>query len=117
MNALTYAIEKGNKEIIKTLLSQRSIKISEDNKEKLNQDIKFLHTLLNSIASKLKQSSTNQFVYQSIEERFLYYLKYYCYGSLKSIEEATNYLHCSRRQLQRILKKLCDEGKMIKEGK
>ena len=35
-------------------------------------------------------------------------LKYYCYGSLKSIEEATNYLHCSRRQLQRILKKLCD---------
>lgn len=44
-------------------------------------------------------------------------LKYYCYGSLKSIEEATNYLHCSRRQLQRILKKLCDEGKMIKEGK
>lgn len=88
-----------------------------DNKEKLNQDIKFLHTLLNSIASKLKQSSTNQFVYQSVEERFLYYLKYYCYGSLKSIEEATNYLHCSRRQLQRILKKLCDEGKMIKEGK
>ena len=44
-------------------------------------------------------------------------LKYYCYGSLKSIEEATNYLHCSRRQLQRILNKLCDEGKMIKEGK
>ena len=44
-------------------------------------------------------------------------LKYYCYGSLKSIEEATNYLHCSRRQLQRILKKLCDEGKIIKEGK
>lgn len=58
-----------------------------------------------------------EFVYQSVEERFLYYLKYYCYGSLKSIEEATNYLHCSRRQLQRILKKLCDEGKMIKEGK
>ena len=46
-----------------------------DNKEKLNQDIKFLHTLLNSIASKLKQSSTNQFVYQSVEDRFLYYLK------------------------------------------
>lgn len=37
MNALTYAIEKGNKEIIKTLLSQRSIKISEDNKEKLKE--------------------------------------------------------------------------------
>ena len=102
-----------------------------DNKEKLNQDIKFLHTLLNSIASKLKQSSTNQFVYESVEERFLYYLnnansmaaglnyylKYYCYGSLKSIEEATNYLHCSRRQLQRILKKLCDENILIKEGK
>ena len=48
-----------------------------DNKEKLNQDIKFLHTLLNSVACKLKQSSTNLFVYQSIEERFLYYLKFF----------------------------------------
>ena len=86
-------------------------------KENLNQDFQFLHTLLNSIAAKLKQSSTNQFVYQSVEERFLHYIHYYCKGSLKSIEEAINYLHCSRRQLQRILKKLCDEEKIIKEGK
>ncbi len=86
-------------------------------KEELNQDFQFLHTLLNSIASKLKQSSTNQFVYQSVEERFLYYMNYYCGGSLSSIEEATSYLHCSRRQLQRVLKKLCDEEIIIKEGK
>mgnify|MGYP004561555761 FL=1 len=86
-------------------------------KKNLNQDLRFLHTLLNSIASKLKQSSTNQFVYQSVEERFLHYIHYYCEDSLKSIEEATNYLHCSRRQLQRILKKLCDENILIKEGK
>ena len=86
-------------------------------KESLNQDFQFLHTLLNSIAAKLKQSSTNQFVYQSVEERFLHYIHYYCKCSLKSIEEAINYLHCSRRQLQRILKKLCDEEKIIKEGK
>lgn len=86
-------------------------------KESLNQDFQFLHTLLNSIAAKLKQSSTNQFVYQSVEERFLHYIHYYCKGSLKSVEEAINYLHCSRRQLQRILKKLCDEEKIIKEGK
>lgn len=86
-------------------------------KKNLNQDLQFLHTLLNSIASKLKQSSTNQFVYQSVEERFLHYMHYYCEDSLKSIEEAINYLHCSRRQLQRILKKLCDENILIKEGK
>lgn len=86
-------------------------------KEKLNQDFLFLHTLLNSIASKLKQSSTNQFVYQSVEEHFLYYMNYYCGGSLSSIEEAISYLHCSRRQLQRVLKKLCDEEIIIKEGK
>lgn len=86
-------------------------------KESLNQDFQFLHTLLNSIASKLKQSSTNQFVYQSVEERFLHYIRYYCKGTLKSIEDATSYLHCSRRQLQRVLKRLCDEEKIIKEGK
>lgn len=44
-------------------------------------------------------------------------MHYYCEDSLKSIEEAINYLHCSRRQLQRILKKLCDENILIKEGK
>ena len=86
-------------------------------KEGLNQDLQFLHTLLNSIASKLKQSSTNQFVYQSVEERFLYYMRYYCHGTLKSIKEATSYLHCSQRQLQRVLKKLCDEEIIVREGK
>ncbi|MDO5813189.1 MAG: Crp/Fnr family transcriptional regulator [Bacillota bacterium] len=100
----------------KTKVKTLALSLKED-KESLNQDFQFLHTLLNSIASKLKQSSTNQFVYQSVEERFLYYMHYYCKGSLSSIEEATNYLHCSRRQLQRVLKKLCDEGRIIKEGK
>lgn len=100
----------------KTKVKTLALSLKED-KESLNQDLQFLHTLLNSIAAKLKQSSTNQFVYQSVEERFLYYMHYYCKGSLSSIEEATNYLHCSRRQLQRVLKKLCDEGRIIKEGK
>ena len=70
--------------------------------------------LLESKDGKIHISGNNA---NSMAAGLNYYLKYYCYGSLKSIEEATNYLHCSRRQLQRILKKLCDEGKMIKEGK
>ena len=76
---LTLVLTLGFSNAVSAKTKVKTLALSlKDNKEKLNQDIKFLHTLLNSIASKLKQSSTNQFVYQSIEERFLYYLKYYC---------------------------------------
>lgn len=89
----------------------------DDYKECLENDILFLHTLLKSIAQKLNRSSTNQFVHQSVEEKLIYYMKYYCKGSMQGIEKATRYLHCSRRQLQRVLKKFCDEEVIIKEGK
>ena len=36
---------------------------------------------------------------------------------LEGIEHATLRLRCSRRQLQRVIKDLCDQGLVVKVGK
>ena len=57
-------------------------------------------------------------VVATIEERLLLYMRNECpFYELKGIEAATMQLRCSRRQLQRILKKLCMEKKIEKTGK
>ncbi|MCD7809566.1 MAG: cyclic nucleotide-binding domain-containing protein [Erysipelotrichaceae bacterium] len=83
--------------------------------EELNHDVKFLHLLLSSYSNKLIQASTMNTIAPTIEERVLLYFQ--TNYQLKGIEKASIQLHCSRRQLQRVLKKLCDNNKIKKIGK
>lgn len=84
----------------------------------LDRDIDFLHLLLSSIAYKFSSFSTLHRKNITVEDRLLMYMETFCEnGTLSGIEEATMQLHCSRRQLQRILKKLCDEKKIEKTKK
>lgn len=86
--------------------------------EALNQDLRFLHVLLQSFLNKLKIFSSINVVALTIEERVLLYMKTLSTnGELQGVESATVQLRCSRRQLQRVLKKLCDEGAVEKLGK
>ncbi len=87
-------------------------------RSKLDQDPGFLRMILSSIAFKfsLFSSMHNQSI--SIEERLLMYMETFCKGGILSgVEEATVQLHCSRRQLQRVLKKLCEDNQIEKLGK
>ena len=87
-------------------------------REKLWNDPRFLHTLLDSLSSKLTRIAFTEGVSATVEERVLNYLRDFCDdGSLKGINNATYMLRCSRRQLQRVLRKLCDEGRLQKDGK
>lgn len=87
-------------------------------RERLSADVRFLHTLLDSYAEKLQLFSFLDAQTVTIEERVLVYLENYCPGGeLVGIEEAVLRLRCSRRQLQRVLKSLCEEGKVMKTGK
>ena len=53
-----------------------------------------------------------------LEERLLSYVRYGCEDSvMEGIERATYSLHCSRRQLHRLLAKLCGEGRLERIGK
>ncbi len=81
----------------------------------LHHDIQFLHILLDSYSKKLIQASTLNTIAPTIEERVLLYMN--ANHQLDGIEKATIQLHCSRRQLQRVLKKLCENNKIEKIGK
>ncbi len=83
--------------------------------DNLHHDIQFLHILLDSYSKKLIQASTMNTVAPTIEERVLLYMN--TNQQLDGIEKATIQLHCSRRQLQRVLKKLCENNKIKKIGK
>ena len=54
----------------------------------------------------------------SLTERVMSYMKYKCdYGVLKGIEQAAFHLHCSARQLQRVLNQSESAGLVKKIGK
>ena len=55
---------------------------------------------------------------QTLEEKVLLYLnEIWPSHQITSVNAAMVSLHCSRRQLQRVLKKLCDEGVLEKNGR
>lgn len=82
----------------------------------LEQDTRFLHLLLRSLADKLELFSTMDNVAGTLEERVLAYLA--APGAqIRGMDAATMRLRCSRRQLQRVLQKLCAEGRLQKVGR
>lgn len=84
----------------------------------LQRDVRFLHTLLRSYEQKLQLFAFVDAQAATIEERVLLYMQNFCPGrELWGIEGAVLQLRCSRRQLQRVLQKLCAEGKIQKIGK
>ena len=84
----------------------------EENQLRLNQDLKFLHFLLNSLVDKLHNKSTNEIMNQSVEEKVMNYME--LHPTLDNVSVACRNLHCSRRQLQRVLKKLCEDKRIVR---
>lgn len=84
----------------------------------LDRDVKFLHLLLRSYAGKFHTMATLEASAKTIEERVLLYMRHVCpNGEIGGIVTALLQLRCSRRQLQRVLKKLCEENTVEKVGK
>lgn len=91
---------------------------TEEYRSSLNKDISFLHLLLSSYAEKIRLFTTLDTVTTGLVERVLLYLESISKtNSISGMEEAVLKLRCSRRQLQRVLKKLCAEGKVVKTGR
>lgn len=84
----------------------------------LERDITFLHVLLESYAEKVRLSSMLDISAQSLEEKVMRYLA--CISKdheINGTEKTAMVLKCSRRQLQRVLQKLCMEEKIEKVGR
>lgn len=84
----------------------------------LLNDNAFLRFLSHSIARKLFLFSQSEATFSNFEEKLLHYMQFECpEQQFQGVEAATIHLHCSRRQLQRILKSLTERNVVEKVGK
>lgn len=89
-----------------------------ENQRILENDPVFLRFVLGQLAGKLSLSAVMTASAQTLEEKVLFFLrKVQADHAISSVNHALQALHCSRRQLQRVLKRLCDEGLIIKIGR
>ena len=89
-----------------------------DVRSQLENDPVFLRFLLSSAALKLEQITLSMTEPKDLTERLLHYIDSQCdNGVLSGVGIAAAALQCSRRQLQRILKQLCDEGILCRSAK
>lgn len=83
-------------------------------REILKSDRRFLYLIGSVLAEKLQNFSVNVAESQTLEERVVNHLRYYCPGGeMNGLERTAFRLHCSSRQLQRVLNRL--EEKQIVE--
>lgn len=89
-----------------------------ENLDILENDPVFLRFVLGQLAGKLSLSAVMTASAQTLEEKVLFFLrKVQTDHAISSVNHALQALHCSRRQLQRVLKRLCDEGLVVKVGR
>lgn len=89
-----------------------------ENREELLDNSGFLQIICKSLSEKLASLTALDAAPCSLQQRVLSYMKYKCErGILKGIEKEAFHLHCSSRQLQRVLNELEREGKVEKIGK
>ena len=87
-------------------------------REALSRDLRFLHSLLGSVASKFTRSADGDLYAATLEERVLRYLRDEVPAhEIHEVETLLYQLRCGRRQLQRVLRKLCDDGALVRLGK
>ena len=90
----------------------------QENRSMLENDQIFLRFVLTQLAEKLSLSSQLDVITQTLEEKLLFYLSNVEPNhEISSVSQTLQVLHCSRRQLQRVLKSLCDNNILIKKGR
>ena len=84
----------------------------------LENDNRFLRFLLDTMAQRMTASMHIRSDMVSAEQALLAYLRWRCPNhSITNVSEAAFHMNYSRRQLQRVLKTLTDQGILIRTGK
>lgn len=87
-------------------------------RSKLSEDPAFLRFLLKSIVEKMEMISSETRETTDVESKVLYYISHQSPShKIIGIEKTAQEINCSRRQLERVLKKLCAESILAKEKK
>lgn len=89
-----------------------------DSKNKLLENVTFLRVLSKALSERIKSMALQDASPSSLSERVISYMTYISNDkTLKGVEKTAYQLHCSPRQLQRILNNLKESGKIKKIGK
>lgn len=87
-------------------------------KDKLLHNIAFLQLMATTMANKISAMTNADAAPSSLSERILNYIKFKCDNHvLSGIEKTAFRLHCSSRQLQRILNQFEKDNVVTKIGK
>lgn len=90
----------------------------DDNREALLNNAAFLRVVAESLTGKMAAITMKDAAQPSLPERVCAYLRYKCEnGVFRGVEAAAFHLHCSPRQLQRVLNALERDGTVRKIGK
>lgn len=86
--------------------------------KELLENIPFMQLIASNMAKKIVSIMNQEAIYSSLSDRVLNYMRYKCPDmTLRGIEKAAFKLHCSSRQLQRILNVLETKDIIKKLGK
>ena len=84
----------------------------------LHRDVRFLNFIIGRMSRRMAESSAVSLPSQSIEDKLINYLtRLSPEHEINGIEKTVTQIHCSRRQLQRVIAKMCAEGRLLKKGK
>ncbi len=105
--------------IIETITECEMIGIDiEKYRLKIENDPKLLKLLLKSVVQKISLISDLLFETTDVQSRVLFYLENESKNhEIHGVEQLSQHLNCSRRQLQRVLKNMVNEGMIVKKKK
>lgn len=84
----------------------------------LHEDVRFLNFIVKKLGNGFRNNAGLEYSYKGIDKKLLYFLKYMEPNhEIDGVERTVSALKCSRRQLQRVIARLCDENVLIKTGK
>lgn len=90
----------------------------DQNREALLESNSFLRLICGSLTAKMAAITALDAAPGSLTDRVLSYMRFKCQGGvLRGLEREAFHLHCSARQLQRIVNQLAAEGKVVQTGK
>lgn len=90
----------------------------EENRDRLEKDCRFLMYLLRQTFRIKVYSSRNAVILPRLEERLIYYLQNECpRRTMRGMENTAIKLQCSRRQLQRVVRSLEEQGRLAKQSR
>ncbi len=116
---MEFAYPAAKQNIIETITECEMIGIDiEKYRNKIENDAKILNLLLKSVVYKITLISDLLFETTDVQSRVLFYLENESkIHEIHGVEQLSQHLNCSRRQLQRVLKNMVNEGMIIKKKK